>query len=184
MTVANVALVAATIIGSGSLALLSSIQHKAAAILVKTVVVQRRALGKYDSLVRIVSHPLIEGSTAFVATEAGLLHEIDLASGRITRQLKLPMPEPPEVGLRDLVKDPRAASASLTSEAAITRLSADRLLVIYPFNAGIGTDYGWGLSQELRRIDVIVDLAGWRVEEWALVEGFIIPVAPASPPPP
>lgn len=174
----NLALVAATIIGSGSLALLSNIQHEGKAIPVRTVTVQRRALGKYDSPVRIVSHPLIEGSTAFMATQAGILHEIDLASGRITRQLRLPMPEPSEVGLRNLVKDPRAPSACQTGEAAITRLSADQLSVTYPFRVGIGTEYGWGESQEFRRIDAVIDLAGWRVEEWTLVEGHM----PEEPP--
>ena len=175
----NMILVAATIVGSQSLALLPSVQHKGKAIPVKTVTVQQRVLGKYDSPVEVVSHPMVEGSTAFVATEAGILHEIDLASDRITRELQLPQPEPSEVGLLGLVKDPKAASACQTSEAAITRLSADRLSVIYPFHAGIGTDYGWGESQGLRRIDVVVDLGTWKVAEWALAKESM-PEEPAS----
>ena len=173
LVLGHLVLVLAILAGTQSFRLLASVQHRGRAISVHTLTVQPRKPATDAYFDAVVSCPLVEEFAAFVATEAGYLHEIDLASGRIARRITLPRPEPAEVGLPYLVKCPEYASASLTGRAAITRLSAERLSVVYRFHVGTGTDLGWGISPESWRIDVEVDLAKGEVAEWALVEGYV-----------
>lgn len=64
-------------------------------------------------------------------------------------------------------------SASLTGQASVKRVSSSRLSVVYPFHVGVGTEYGWGVSQKSWRIDVEVDLSRGEVADWRLVEGYM-----------
>ncbi len=156
---------------SGSLGFLGIVQNYGRPVSVHTLSVQARRKSTDTVFDGIVSCPLVEVSSAFVATEEGQLLQIDLESGRIVQKVKLPMPEPSEVGLGDFVKCPDYASACLTGKADISRISAERLSVVYPFHVGLRTDYGWGITDKSWTIKAEVDLPKGTIAGWVLVEG-------------
>lgn len=172
LTVGQLVLLLASLGVTHSFGLLPSVQHRGQRIGVRSLVVQARKLSD-DSLSGTVSCPLVLKSTAFVATEAGMLYEIDLVTGRIAREIRMPMPEPAEVGLGDLVKCPDYSSPALTANSIIEPLSPDRLRVVYPFHVGIGTERGWGVTDRSWRIEAEVDLSKWGISDWGLVEGYV-----------